>query len=144
MKKIKVYVASSFEIKDKAAEVISLCHTAGLQVTHDWTKESWEGLTGGDLKRAQTKNAYEDFVGARDCDWIILLNSPKGCGCWTELGIAMGAGKGAIVVQAYEPGFMHNIFTHLPGIFVVPSAMKAIKRILIEERVIHEEDDEQD
>ena len=139
MRKIKVYVASSFDIKDRAKEVINMCERAGLEVTHDWTQESWEGLSGVHLENQRRKNAIEDFEGAQNADWLIFLNSPKGCGCWTEFGIALGSGRKCVIVQAMEPGFLHNIFVHLPGVFWAASGMAAVKQILVAERITEEE-----
>lgn len=107
---MKAYVATKFEEASLAKSTMRALEALGHTVTHDWTNENADGLSGDALTAYLRGCAERDVKGVVDCDVFVLLNHPNGKGMFTELGIAIALKKRIIVVQR---GLSSNIFLFL-------------------------------
>lgn len=96
---MKVYVATSWANKDEAAAVMGRFRAEGVEVTHDWTRNSDEGLEGKEKAKYLTKCAETDFMAVRDCDLLFLIADDRGRGSQTELGLALAWGKHVVIAK---------------------------------------------
>jgi hypothetical protein len=110
---MKIYVASKFENTKRVKELYSLLQVAGHEITHDWTGENAEGMTSKRRYDYLRSCAEKDFYGVLRADAIVLINHERGCGMFTELGIALASNKIVIVVDGFHDDKPLNIFFHL-------------------------------
>jgi nucleoside 2-deoxyribosyltransferase len=120
---MKAYVASKFEEAPLASDVMRELEALGHIITHDWTNENADGLSGGALTTYLRECAERDVKGVVDCDVLVLLNHPHGKGMFTELGIAIARKKRIIVVQR---SLSNNIFLFLSECECVSTIDEAI------------------
>jgi nucleoside 2-deoxyribosyltransferase len=119
---MKVYVASKLENYGQVREVYRLLTELGHEITHDWTEEFFME----DKSNAQMI-AELDYNGVCDCDILFLINYQRCAGAFTELGIALHAGKVIVVVDGFHEEKPSNIFFHLPMVNHFDTIEDAIK-----------------
>jgi hypothetical protein len=95
---MKVYVASKFERVPQVREIQKRLQTDGHVIVADWTGHTAKGKTGEDLVTYFRECAEADEAGVREADAVVLLHDDNCRGGFTELGIALGAGKLCVVV----------------------------------------------
>lgn len=120
-----VYVASKFENTKVVKSAYAALRESGHTITHDWTEESAEGLTGEALHVYLEECAKKDMEGVQKCDALLLINHPNGCGMYTELGIALALDKFIVVIDGKNPP--HNIFFNLNQVVHAHSLETAVK-----------------
>jgi len=124
---MKVYVATAFAHRDHASKWMRMLEEKGIEITFDWTE--CENPVRGELELTldrQRELAELDSEGVADSDitWIVAPES-GGCGCWFEMGYALGLGKKVIV-----SGHRRTIFTALEEIEYFDTNKLAYWRIL--------------
>ena len=92
-----VYVAAKFEDKALVKTMMTDLQTAGYTISHDWTDDDDTGLTGQAKIDYWAARAKLDLQGVQNADYLILVPHNYGKGSYTELGIALGAGKTVFV-----------------------------------------------
>ncbi len=107
----KIYVAAKFENKAKVKEVQRELRKSGFGISHDWTNESSEGLTGAELRTYLQTCAREDLEGARDADAVVVIYDKTlgGRGLYVEIGAALATVKPVVIIGDRED----CIFSHL-------------------------------
>jgi nucleoside 2-deoxyribosyltransferase len=105
---MKVYVATSFTNKDLAKRWMKRLEEYEIEITYDWT--GTENPVRGELElplERQSEIADLDADGVRRAD-IVWVISPRhgGCGCWFEMGLAVGSGKKVFVSGPRRTIFM--------------------------------------
>ena len=116
---MRVYVAAKSEEAPRARALMTALESRGHVVTHDWTRESAEGLDGPARIEYLRRCAFADVEGVVSADALVIICHPKGSGQYTELGIAIGLGKPIIVMDRARSS---NIFLNLPIIDVIGEA----------------------
>lgn len=109
----KVYVAGKWEERGNIAPLLEELRNGGFEITHDWTVEDDDGMSGQALKDYWADCARKDYHGVLDAHALVLINHPKCRGAHTELGIACATGARIIVVGRDEG---ENIFFNLPWV----------------------------
>lgn len=94
----KIYVAGRFTEKDAVKAVMRLLEEAGHEITHDWTYETVEGLTGNAVLDVFQGAADDDMKGVIDCDAFVLLHNDTCKGALVELGAALAWDKVVIII----------------------------------------------
>jgi hypothetical protein len=122
---MKVYVASKFENTKVVQEAYKNLLLKGHTITHDWTLENAEGMTGEALHAYLQGCAERDLAGVEAADALLLINHANGCGMYTELGIALASNKFIVVIDGKKPP--HNIFFNLTHIHHAKDLGDAIK-----------------
>lgn len=100
-----LYVAASWNSRDKVRELIKQLHGAGFTVTSRWPDQE-PGAQRSDCAR----NDVADIVAADALLRVHYLPSVSG-GMYWETGFAWGQGKKIFVV-----GVRHGVFDYLPGV----------------------------
>ena len=122
---MRIYVASKFENTRAVRDVYEVLKEDGHVITHDWTGENADGLTG-DAKEAYLQGcADKDVEGVLSADAFVLLNHVNMAGGFTELGMALAAGKFIVVLDGRHPQKPMNIFYHLPHVHHAKSVYDA-------------------
>lgn len=130
---MKVYVASRFSPEGikHVREMYELLKEFGHEITHDWTQENVDGLSGGAMRGYLTSAANRDLVAVRECNALIFINidDVRLRGAYVEFGAALGLGKHVIVVGA-TPGTLEMpgscIFFMLPYVYKVQTKEEAV------------------
>ncbi len=127
---MKVYVAGKWEQRGVIAAFMRRLKTFGVQVAHNWTVESEEGLDGEARRRYLRTCAEDDVDGVLHASAVVIFDHPLGRGLFVEMGIALGRGlrRDRIIVVGAE-GHL-PIFYHLAGIRHVATADEAITELL--------------
>lgn len=107
-----VYVAGKFEEGARVREVQEKLLLMGFEITHDWTQESAEGLTGAEREAYLQCNAEADVRGVEDADFLVVLNHDRAFGAMVEMGLGLAWGR---VIYLVGPQVRDNIFFHLPA-----------------------------
>jgi hypothetical protein len=105
---IKVYVATKFEEKMAARELMADLGRLGVSITHDWTV--FETAT------ANSKEcAINDTEGVLEAEFIVILATKElhYAGSYVEFGIALGAGKPVYVIGS---GMDRCVFINHPNV----------------------------
>lgn len=118
---MKVYVAAKWEERERARNFMRSVRLLGHVITHDWTHETDEGLSGAGRHRYLGSCATSDLQAVRDCDVLVLLHNPQCRGAYVELGIALGLAKVVIVVGSPRL----ESAEHLPVFYWLPSVLHA-------------------
>lgn len=103
---MRVYVATKYELKDRAREEMLRLSRAGHSITYDWT-----------LPEPPTvEQAILDLRGVLDADVVVFIfeEERKYAGSLVELGIALGAGKPVYIIGYALDG--HCIFLQHPNV----------------------------
>ena len=88
---MKVYVAGTWENKVFVKEMMNAIEAAGHEITVDWTKH----VKSDDA----VAYAYEDMNGVLSCEVFVFVDpATMSRGKYTELGMAIAAGKSIIVL----------------------------------------------
>jgi nucleoside 2-deoxyribosyltransferase len=90
----KLYVAASFEQKEKALQLYDILKAKGHIITADWTthKEIASLPTFKERETLAKQYAIEDTNGITSADvFILLLSERKSTGTHIELGVALGS-----------------------------------------------------
>lgn len=102
---MKIYVASAFANKDEAREVMAILRAIGHEITHDWTEKeldtSWPKYTQDNYL---LECGVRDWEGVMSADALVLVNHEKCRDAMAEFGMAIGAGKPAIVYHSERRG----------------------------------------
>jgi hypothetical protein len=137
-----VYVAAKFEEAGLARSVMNILEDQGYDITHDWTDESVEGLSGTGVANLLQEAAVDDIQGVQSSDVVVLLHNDKLWGaCW-EAGAALGLNKPVIVIGAHLAP--ERIFYWHPDVLHVPhidGALALLKTLFPEEAVTEGEED---
>lgn len=137
MKKIRVYITSGFSNRAHVKICMTLLSgvSKGIEISHDWTSETWAGVTGSVLEVRRRQTALAGYEGVKTCDYFILLRHKQGCACYTELGMAIALGKKVIVCDSPEPSEPgpYNVFYALPEAKCVEGFFQALQHIVLEE-----------
>jgi hypothetical protein len=120
-----VYVASKFENGKVVREAFAALQADGHTISHDWTVESAEGMSGEALHAYLQGCAEKDLEGVERADALLLINHANGCGMYTELGIALASNKFIVVIDGKKPP--HNIFFNLAHVHHAKDLDDAIK-----------------
>jgi uncharacterized protein (DUF2249 family) len=128
---MQVYVASKFENSKEVQEAHKAFIEEGWKITHDWTVENADGMTGPALEYYLRECAKKDYEGVLRCDAFVLIHYEKGAGMFTELGIALASGKTVVIIDGHNPTKISNIFFHLPGICHVNTLKQAVEVLRI-------------
>jgi len=129
---MRIYVASKFENTTAVREAYRLLREAGHEITHDWTNESAEGLTGQEREDYLVRAALADVKGVMGASGILVLNHQRMAGGFTEFGIAIGAHWGGrntciVVIDGHHEEKPRNIFFHLPFVWHAKDMKEALK-----------------
>jgi superfamily I DNA and RNA helicase len=109
---VKVYVASKFENTKAVREAYEALKQDGHTITHDWTGENADGLSGDYLRSC----AEKDVSGVAKGQGFLMLNHERIAGGNTELGIAIALKKFIVVIDGKHPDKPSNIFFNLPDV----------------------------
>jgi hypothetical protein len=99
---MKIYVAGASREVHSIVSYMAELRRAGYEITHDWTRDVLEyqearkaGLPASAITgQKRLECALLDAEGVLQCDvlWVVCPRSDShSVGCWTELGIAIGA-----------------------------------------------------
>ncbi len=123
---MRVYVAGSFGEIPAVRHIQALVAAAGHEITHDWTTFPVEKLkfTGEALHEFLKSSADADFDGVWRADAVLLLNDPKCCATYSELGFALAWGKTTFVVGR---ALRENIFFNMDGVYHFATVEDAIR-----------------
>jgi hypothetical protein len=127
---MRIYVASKFQNTKAVKEAYEALKADGHVITHDWTNESAEGMTGQALEDYLVLCAKKDLRGVQDGDALLLLNHQLMAGGFTEFGMAVAYGKYIVVIDGHHPDKPRNIFFHLPNIVHAKDLTDARKILL--------------
>lgn len=121
-----IYIAAPYTAIEPAKQLKTLLEEAGHIVTSTWMLS---GYAGDDKlsPEAWLAEAKHDALGVRRADILVLLNNvgPSTTGAMhVEFGLALGYGKGVIIVG--EPS---NVFHHFPKLLFAPSIEDVVDRI---------------
>lgn len=109
-----VYVASAYEDWEKTRTAQAALRERGWTVTCDWTAEVEKYPPGAVAPPwDQIAAARADLDGVRAADAFLLLTpdrKDRGCGCWTELGVAIDRKKCVVIAG---PQRTRSVFCHL-------------------------------
>jgi hypothetical protein len=99
---MKIYVATKFEKYVYAKEVISHLKAAGHTITHDWTDKAHEVFSTQQDPDSEVEHDWPaigraELEGVMAADVCVVL-FPCVEGAHVELGIALGAGRRAVLV----------------------------------------------
>ena len=133
---MNIYVASKFENGKVVREAYAALQADGHTITHDWTVESAEGMTGEALHAYLQGCAEKDLEGVEKCDALLLINHANGCGMYTELGIALAHDKFIVVIDGKHPP--HNIFFNLAHVHHAKDLGDALKILAAHELFLRE------
>lgn len=93
---MKVYVAGAWVEKDqRAVPIMHRLREAGVEITHDWTKDEHQSSAArsdADMKpvdRFERANADQKGVVEADCVWLLAPHERGASGAWTEFGMAI-------------------------------------------------------
>lgn len=116
---MRVYVATKFENKTGARELMRLLTRAGHVVTHDWTGKS--AVTADEFRAC----ALDDLDGVWSADVLVVENDPNMKGAWVEFGVAL-----ARLIPIVIVGGRHEcIFEHLAAVVHVDSRLGAVAAV---------------
>jgi hypothetical protein len=122
---MNVYVASSFKNKDAVRKVFGALYASGHTVAHDWTALNADGMYGYTLEVFLETCGKNDYFGVMRADAVILLAHEDMKDALAEMGVALGAGKPVIVVDAERK---HSVFYGLcKRVGSVAEAIKALE-----------------
>lgn len=114
---LSAYVAAPFEDYERAASMMERLRSIGFSIPVDWTHDARAALSDG-KKHTDGEMfhcALEDRRGAEDADVFVLLtpaSKDKGCGMWTELGFALGAGAYIVITGPQRDRNIFGLFAH--------------------------------
>lgn len=125
---MKVYVAAKFEDAERVREVYVKLRAVGCEITHDWTAESTEKMSGPEGDKYRTECAFNDYKGVKKANAVLVINHDRLFGGAAEMGMALAWGKKVFVVDSKA---RYNIFFSLPNgmITMVDSIDDGIARI---------------
>jgi diphthamide synthase subunit DPH2 len=85
---MKIYVAASFQLKERVKELYNTLQERGHEITVDWTAH--KPVEPFDQNEALSREySVEDIEGVADSDVFILLSDVHGKGMYVELGAAI-------------------------------------------------------
>jgi hypothetical protein len=126
---MKVYVATKWNRRAEAREVMEDLREDGHAITHDWTGEEDPGPeTDPDTRREfYGMCAAADVDGVLSAEVMVLLHDPACRGAFVELGVALANGTRVIVVDGDgHPEHSVPLFYFLPEVTHVASADEAV------------------
>lgn len=125
---MKLYVAGKFEERARVSQFIHAARIEGHTITHDWTHETSEGLTGNERRTYLRSCAEDDRRGAQACEVLVVFHHPRGRGLFVELGLALAARKPVILVgwEDTEEDISPCIFYYLHEVIFVKSERGAL------------------
>lgn len=102
---MKIYVASAYTDHARASSAADRLRAAGHTITFDWMaiarQHPDDSAVQDDYFRSRC--ALEDLHGVREADCVLLLTPERrdqGCGCWIEMGYALGHGIPVLLAGA--------------------------------------------
>jgi len=123
---MKIYIATKFESKADFHLAREQLERLGHTITHDWTVEDAEGLTGQELERYLKQCAIKDMYGVQTADAVLAINHPAGKRMFVEMGMAIGSG---IPVFIARKELVNNIFSHIEGVYSYDGIGEAIEAL---------------
>lgn len=116
---MKIYVASSFQNRHNAKDLMTLLEASGHEIMTDWTEID----SAATFEEAEEVGLIED-QGLTSCEAFVLL-LPGGLGAHFEFGKVHGLGKPCYVIgtkeQMVRPDGRPVAFYFLPGVTRLPS-----------------------
>lgn len=116
---MKIYVAAPFADWRKARAFGDLLRERGHEIVGDWTGDA-ERSAGADTapQEVRVKGAFDCLGAVKQSEVFVLLTPDadekhKGCGAWTELGLAIDGVRRVMVVGEQRN---RNVFALLPGV----------------------------
>lgn len=113
---MRIYVASKFENTKAVREAYKVLQKDGHIITHDWTGETADGLSGDALALYLRSCAEKDVEGVANGQGFLLLHHANVSGALTEMGIAIALKRFIVVIDGRHPDKPSNIFFHLPTV----------------------------
>lgn len=95
---MRVYVAAKFEDKERVRALYAKLRAAGHEITHDWTFETEEGMSGERLEHYLRDCAEDDLEGVSTADIFLMYPHEQGKGEYVELGAALVFGKPIVTI----------------------------------------------
>jgi hypothetical protein len=125
---MRVYVATKADNYKDARYVMSLCESAGHEITYDWTKDV-EELGPGTLESDPAKMhelALKDLKGVMEAGALIVIPKPGSWGHPIEMGMALAMATPVILIGGTP---YYTIFQELSIVhhFSVSQAGKAVR-----------------
>lgn len=133
------YVASKFQNSKAVQEAHAALRDDGHVITHDWTGESADGLSGAALEVYLQGCAEKDVDGVETGEFFLLLNHELMAGGFTEFGIAIAKRVFIVVIDGHHPDKPRNIFFHLPYVHHAKDLGEARKMLLAHELFLKEQ-----
>lgn len=125
---MRVYVASKFENMNAVKQAMHLLQQQGHAITHDWTRESAEGMEGQERDDYLARCAAADVNGVLTAQAILMLHQPNMRGAYIELGIALARGIRVFVVDGLRDDWTRiPIFYRLPHVIHTASVDDAVE-----------------
>lgn len=122
-RKVKFYISTGYDNKDKAAKLAEIIEAAGGEITYKW----WELPYTEDVTELARRGEAE-LQGVKDADAVIVM-MPGHFGTHTEFGAALALGKRILLYDT--GGFGAMPFYHCGGVRqVVGSDMDLVCEIL--------------
>lgn len=120
----RLYVASAFAERARAAAAVEEAKALGFSVPRDWTLDV-------DLKGAHAieRAALANLKGVREADRLIVLlpEDPQSTlGLWVELGAALGSGVPVVLVSTQPARTLPSLFCAL-ALGVVSTVREALQ-----------------
>lgn len=116
---LKGYVATKFEEKESARELMRELGRLGVSITHDWTVFE---LDNDDKKNC----AVHDANGVLTADFVVVIadkNLPY-AGSYVEFGMALGNKKPVYIIGS---GMERCVFIHHPGVKIFSNKDRFLK-----------------
>jgi hypothetical protein len=123
---MKIYVAGKFEEKEYIRKVMDELEAIGHTITHDWTKESIDGMKAGEIEAYFRDASQRDKIGVQRADLLLIFPHEHGKGQYTEMGIAMALSVNVVWVNNPEAD---NIFAYNHFVDRVDSKVEAFELI---------------
>lgn len=134
---MKLYVAGKWEERARVNRFIHAARLRGHTITHNWTQESDEGLTGKERQTYLRSCAEDDRRGANSCEVLVLFDHPEGRGLFVEFGLALAQRKPVVVIGAPDLGPKCCIFYLLPNVVHVADEGQALNALDSPEALPH-------
>ena len=99
---LRIYVAGKWERKELTRDVQSYLKKQGHFITHDWTCEDANGLTGAAYATYVRECAKRDVAGVKESDVLVVLADPNAYGTMVEMGVAISMGIPVLVCMGKE------------------------------------------
>lgn len=130
---MRFYVAAKFENYRSVQEMVKYLESLGHVCTCNWAHNPREFDAGGNLvrnarfmsKHDQQQMALDDFNGARNADFLVLIGAENMCGALIEVGIAMASRS---IIHVIHP-VRWTIFWEMENVFFYDNVQAFVEHI---------------